>query len=127
MRKRRLLNERGSATVEATAAIVLLILLVLGTLEVAYLLYARNVVMSSAHEGARAAVEQGRDIDDARAIARDTVERAAGGLVRGLRVQVGTALSPEGRVVTVRVSGTLTPLAPVPLPIPLTATARAWR
>ena len=127
MRKRRLLNDRGSTTVEATAAIVLLILLVLGTLEVAYLLYARNVVMSSAHEGARAAVERGRDLEDAKAIALDTVERAAGGLIRGLEVRVGSARSASGRVVIVRVSGTLTPLAPVPIPIPLTATARAWR
>lgn len=127
MRECRLLNERGSATVETTASIVLLILLVLGTLEVAFLLYAKNVVMSSAHEGARAAVELGRDIDDARAVARETVERAAGGLVRGLDVRVATARSAAGRVVTVRVTGTLTPLAPVPLPIPLTATARAWR
>ncbi len=106
---------------------MLLILLVLGTLEVALLLYARNVVMSSAHEGARAAIERGRDLDEARAIAYETVERAAGGLVRGLEVHVGSARSADGRVLTVRVSGTLTPLAPVPLPIPLSATARAWR
>jgi hypothetical protein len=118
-------EERGSSTVEAVFSIVFLVLLVLGTLEVAFALYARNVVMASAHEGARAAVQLESDPTSAAALARSTIARAAGGLVRDLEVVVRSESSGGFRRVKVVVVGRMSPFGPVPIPIPLTATAIA--
>jgi hypothetical protein len=106
-------------------SIVFLVILVLGTIEVSYALYARNVVMTSAHEGARAAVELGTDPASAAALARVTIQRAAGGLVRDLDVAVRSEMSGGFRRIRVVVVGRMSPFGPVPIPIPLTATAIA--
>lgn len=133
MRKHRVLNgpspdrERGSAVVESIFAILILLILVLGTIEVAFALYARNVVASAAHEGARASLELGRDPGDAAAVAGSTVRRAAGGLVEDLRVDTSVRRAGTVSLVTVRVSGVMKPFGPVPLPIPLSSTATVTR
>lgn len=127
MRQHRLLTERGSAPLEATFAIVFILFLVLGTVEVAFALYGRNVVMSSAHEGARAAVEYGRSPEEAAAIARDTVRKAAGSLVDDLRVSVGVGDPTQPSVIRVRVQGTVDAFGPVPFPMHVDAVATAQR
>ncbi|MCA1694613.1 MAG: pilus assembly protein, partial [Actinobacteria bacterium] len=76
------MTERGSAPLEAVLSILFVMLLVLGTIEVSLALYGRNVVAAAAHEGARAALELGRGPDSAAAVARSTVRRASGALVR---------------------------------------------
>lgn len=128
MRRDRLLtqnrSEAGSAAVESTFALLLLLGLVLGTIEVAFALYGRNVILSAAHEGARAAVELGRDPSEAAAIARSTVSRSAGGVVDDLDVHVEITDGDPIRV-AVRVSGIVDAWGPVPLPIPVTTVARA--
>jgi Flp pilus assembly protein TadG len=118
-------QQRGSSTVEAVFSIIFLVLLVLGAIEVSLALYARNVVMTSAHEGARAAVELGTDPASAATIARSTIMRAAGGLVTDLEVTVLTERSDGFRRVRVAVVGRIPPFGPVPVPIPLSATATA--
>ncbi|HEX2058559.1 MAG TPA: TadE/TadG family type IV pilus assembly protein [Actinomycetota bacterium] len=124
MRTGRLLTEeRGSAPVESVFAIVLLVLLTLGALQVGFALYARNVVASAAHEGARVLAERGAFAGDAGAVARSVVERAAGGLVEDLRVDVSAAPHGTARVVKVDVRGAAAPFGPVPLTLPLSATA----
>jgi Flp pilus assembly protein TadG len=119
--------ERGSAVVETVMAIVMLMILVLGAIEVGFALYARNVVSAAAHEGARSAMELGRSADDASAIARATVVRSAGGLVRDLRVATSVRNVGTRALVRVRVSGVLRAFGPVPLPIPMSATASVTR
>lgn len=99
---------------ESTFALVLLLAFVLGTIEVAFALYGRNVVLSAAHEGARAAVELGRDPNEAAAIARDTVARSAGGVVDDLEVRVATAAA--GDEIAVRVRAVVDAWGPVPFP-----------
>ncbi|HYI46479.1 MAG TPA: TadE family protein [Actinomycetota bacterium] len=126
MRKPRLL-ERGSAPVESIFAIVFILFLALGVIEVAFALYGRNVVMSSAHEGARAAVEYGRDPQQAAAIAEDTVRRAAGALVSDLRVAVSTTSSGGTSTVRVRVQGLVDPFGPVPFTMPVDTLVSATR
>ena len=124
MRPARLLtNERGSAAVESVFAIVMLAMLTLGALQVAFALYARNVVASAAHEGARALVERGAQSQDGSSLAAAVVERAAGGLVKDLRVQVSSLPRGSETVVRVLVRGSTAPLGPVPISIPLRATA----
>jgi hypothetical protein len=120
-------SERGSTSVESVLATVLLLLLTLGAMEVAFALYGRNVLISSAHEGARAAIELGRHPSDAAAVAERTVRSSAGGLVDRLEVQVSVAEDGDRSLVVVRVSGLVEPWGPVPLPVPVSARATASR
>ena len=76
MRDGRVLNRKhspagqsGTAAVESIFAMVFIIVLLLGVVQVAFVLYARNVVAASAHEGARAIVERGSRSDDAASVA----------------------------------------------------------
>lgn len=127
MRQPRLLRDRGSAPVESIFAIVFILLLVLGVIEVAFALYGRNVLMSSAHEGARAAVEYGRSPQEAATIAQDTVRRAAGSLVDDLRVSVAVSEGSGPSIVRVRVQGIVDAFGPVPFPMPVDTTVSATR
>ncbi|HEV2754610.1 MAG TPA: TadE family protein [Actinomycetota bacterium] len=120
-------QERGSATVESIFAIVMLTLLTLGAVQVAFVLYARNVLASAAHEGARAAVERGAGADDAPAVAGSVVRRAAGGLVSELEVDAAATPGGPRDVLTVRVRGTVAVPGPVPFEVPVTATATSVR
>jgi hypothetical protein len=115
-------GERGSASLESVFAIVMVVVMTLGALQVAFVLYARNVLMSAAHEGVRAAVERGATSEDAEPVAASVVERSAGGLVSDLSVVASTP--SEGRL-TVHVRGTVEAIGPVPVSIPLSATATA--
>ncbi len=121
-------EDSGSAPVESIFSIGLLLVLALGAIEVAFALYGRNVVLSSAHEGARAAVELGRDPSDAVAVARRVVTASASGLVDDLDIDVGIG-GEEHRsvVVVVRVSGVIEAWGPVPLPVPVSVRATASR
>ena len=120
-------EERGSAPLEAVFAIVFLLLLVLGTLQVALALYARNVVASAAHDGARAAVELGRDPSSAESVAREVVIRSAGRLVDDLDIAAEIERTDDSEVVRVVVRGRLTPFGPIPVSVPFVTTARASR
>jgi Flp pilus assembly protein TadG len=120
-------HESGSAVVGSIFAIVFLMILVLGVVQVALSLYARNAVSSAAHEGARRALELGASGDDARALAARTARDSVGALVRDLGV-TSTVREEEGRaVVYVRITGVVQPLGPVPIPIPIDARASVSR
>jgi Flp pilus assembly protein TadG len=120
-------HQTGSAPVETVFALAILLFLVLGTVQVAFALYGRNVVAASAHEGARAAIELGRNPADAIGVARGTVVRSAGGLVEGLRVGVHVDRAGTASIVRVRVTGRLKALGPVPLPLPVDTVATSTR
>ena len=124
--KQRRSDERGAVPVESTFAIILLMLLALGVIQVALSLYARNVVAASAHEGARAAVERGFDSQRAEAIVRETVRQATGSLVDDLSVDVRTLRRGGRVVVNVHVGGIVNDLGPIPFPIPLSSNATAY-
>jgi len=119
--------ERGSAPLETVFAIAFLLLLVLGAIEVVWALYGRNVLISSAHEGARAALELGRSSSDAVTIATRSIEQSAGALVDELDVGVSTETVGGRSLVRVEVSGVLTPRGPVPMPIPVRTAATVSR
>ena len=122
-----MISERGSAVVESVAGIVALLVLVVGVIEVAFALYARNVVVAAAHEGARAAIELGSGPGDASAVARAAVHRAAGGLVDDLVVETSFAATRPTVRVRVTVSGVLDAFGPVPFPMRLSSTASVTR
>ena len=120
-------HESGAAAIESIFAMVFVMVLLLGVVEVAFVLYARNVVAASAHEGVRAVVERGAVAGDAEMIVRRTVRDSAGGLVNDLNV--GLDLRPDGETeqVIVVVSGRVKSFGPVPLPITVTSTASSAR
>lgn len=121
------MSERGSAPLETVFAIALLLLLVLGAIEVVWALYGRNVLMSSAHEGARAALELGRSSSDAVTIATRSIEQSAGALVDDLDVGVSTETLDGRSTVRVEVSGVLAPWGPIPMPLPVKTAATVSR
>jgi hypothetical protein len=120
-------SEEGAAPLEAIFAIVFLLLLSLGVVQVALALYGRNVAISSVHEAARAAIELGRNPDEGAAIAQRTVERAAGGLVDDLRLAVVIEDLGGEEIVRVRLTGRLSAPGPIPVPLPLDVVATAVR
>lgn len=128
MRKHRLLADpSGSATIESVYAIVAVMVLVIGVVQVAVSLYARNVILSSAHEGARAAIESGRGPGDAGEIARWMVERSAGNAVKIVSVDTTERTTVDEYLVDVFVRAEIRPLGPIPLTIPVSALASAGR
>ena len=130
MRKRRLLkqiSEEGAAPIEFVFGALFVTLLLFGVIEVAFALYGRNVVASSAHEAARAAIELDGTGKDAEAIARATVERGAGGLVDTYDVAVRAQRSDDRLAVSVRVTASLDPPGPLPLKVPVDLTATSVR
>ena len=120
-------TERGSAALDAVFAIAFVLFLTLGAIEVAWGLYGRNVVMSSAHEGARAALELGRTPSDAAAIATHTIKQSAGGLVDDLDVVVSNETLRGRSLVRVEIKAVLAPWGPVPMPIPIKTAATVSR
>lgn len=128
MRKHRLLKDpRGSAAVESIFALVVMMILVLGVVQVGLTLYARNVVLASAHEGARAAVERGRDLEDARAIVKEVVAASVGGAVSIIDLNTATFLRDGELIVDVSVRAQIAGLGPLPVKIPVLARASAGR
>jgi hypothetical protein len=119
--------ERGSALVESIFGIVFLMILSLGVAQLALTLYGRNVVIASAHEGARAATELGRDPGEAEAIALRTTRSATGSLVDDLEIEVVTEPVGNDDLVTVRLRGRLAAVGPVPITIPVEIQASSVR
>ncbi len=116
--------DKGSTVVETVFALWFLCFMSLGVVQIAFTLYARNVVVSSAHEGARAAVELGRTVSESELVARRTVLDAAGGMVEDLEVEI-TKTSAEPAFVEVSVTGRLDSFGPLPVSVPVSVTTRS--
>lgn len=129
MRRDRLLreDESGSAPIEFVFAALFCLFLLFAVFEVAFALYGRNVVVSSAHEAARAVVELGATSADGHAVARSTVERAASGVVSDYTVDVGRVTADDRTVIRVAVSARLDSPGPIPITIPVDVMATASR
>lgn len=128
MRRNRLLtsSHAGSAVLESIFAMIFVLLLTLGVVQTALVLYARNILISSAHEGARAAVELGVDPADAAEVARGRIERAAGRLVNDLDVAIAVVGTPEREALSVHVTADLAAIGPLPIEVPVDTTATAY-
>jgi hypothetical protein len=110
-----LLNDRGSTLVESVFGLTLLLLAAIAIVQVALVMYARNVMAAAAHEGARLAVERGAQPEEARALALGVIEGVAGGLVDNTTITSGVS----GDRLTLRVSGSVDSFGPLPLGIPV--------
>lgn len=74
----RRLDDRGSAVVESSLVLVLLVVLLLGLLQLGFALHVRNTLVASAADGARYAANADRSPDEGAARTRDLVARALG-------------------------------------------------
>lgn len=120
-------DEGGSAVVESVFAIVILLFLALGTIQVALTLYARNVVQAAVHDGSRAVVEIGNQDADADVIVREVIGRSAGGLVNELQIETSIERTADRLFVRVRASGSLTARGPIPVDLPITINSTSSR
>ena len=122
-----LTSQRGAAPLDAVVAIGLLMILSLGTIQMALTVYARNAVSASAYEGARAAAEIGTSPSDAQAVAERMVRTTVGGLLEGVQVSVSSTETSAGELVRVAVAGHQKPLGPIPVRFPVRAEATSIR
>lgn len=116
-------SESGAALIESIFAIVFLLTLVLGAIQVTFTLYARNVVQAAAHEGVRSAIDRGSTNTAALTAAREAVIRAAGSLVREIEIDVRRHRIETGALMSVSVVGRLRPIGPLPVHLRVTAVA----
>ena len=122
-----MLDEDGSAVVESVFAIFVLMFMTLGLIQIALTLYARNVVMAAAHDGARAAVVIGPSRSNGAEVARGVVQQSAGSMVEGLEVSERFVESSERLTAVIVVSGRLSPSGPIPFDVPISIEASASR
>jgi hypothetical protein len=98
--RRRGPGEAGATIVEFLAVTILTVVCLLGLAQMAVWVWARNVAVSAAHEGARTAAERGRSLGDGtvrtRAVLRDGIGGAAAGFAIETR-QEGDAVTVEAR------------------------------
>lgn len=112
----------GATAVEFLGVSVLVTIALLTLVQMAVWVWARGVVVSAAHEGARTAAEAGRPLDDGVTKARSLLADGLGGGARRFNVEA----EQRGTVVAVRARGD----APVILPFlprfTITAAASAY-
>lgn len=112
-------SERGSTLVETIVGMSLLLVIAIGTIQVATLLYARNVIRSSAHEIARAAIERGVARTDAVEFGGRLLGDSLGGMIDDLQVDVDSAGTGAQRIVTAHVATVVQPVGPLPISVPV--------
>lgn len=112
---------------ESILGVFMLLLLALGTIQVALTLYARNVVQAAVHDGSRAMVEIRGAGTDANALVRRVIDRSAGGLLDDLQVVTAADEISDRLRVRVRVTGTLRPPGPIPLGLPISVVSTSSR
>ena len=118
-------NERGSAPVDIVFAILFLLVLGLGVMQVALTLYGRNTLISATHESARAAVELARSQDEIEAIAEQHARGAAGGLIKDMSIDATVSTDGPRTSVIVSVQAKVRAFGPLPVSIPIRTQAAA--
>lgn len=118
-------DQQGTVVVGSLFAMVFLLTLLLGTVQIVFTLYSRNVIQAAAYEGVRSAIERGASDTAATSAARAAVTRAAGGLLARLDVFVERSPMRDGTLVRVEVVGRLRPVGPLPMHLPVSAVAHS--
>ncbi|MDO5721439.1 MAG: ABC transporter [Actinomycetaceae bacterium] len=119
-------DEAGSQVVSHVLVQVMVVIVLLGLLQLAYVLHIRNLTLDAASEGARRAALAGATLDEGEQRARDLIEASLGkariGEVKATEVQV------EGVTqVTLTINTSLPVLGPWGLPRSMEIKARAWK
>lgn len=112
----------AQALVEFALVLPLLIGLSLGILQLVLYAHAWDVVTSAAQEAARLAAEDGRDVLEGDARARELIAAGLGNSVGPLRIDARS--DPE--LVSLRINTNLRPIVPLPVAAGLPLQAQAW-
>lgn len=117
-------GEAGSAAVDFVLTMLLVVPLVLGIAQVALVLHVRNVVTSSASEGARVAARSGAAPADGAARARELIARSVGARYAD-DVSVHRGSTAAGDVIVVEVAAEVPALGLFGPAVPLRVRAHA--
>jgi hypothetical protein len=101
-------SERGATVVEFLGVMVLIVFALMVLIQMAVWLWARNVAVTAADEGARAAAEVGRPLIDGEARTRSVLRDGLGGTAAAFRVDA----RQDGAAVVVRAEGTAPRIVP---------------
>jgi hypothetical protein len=114
-------DDAGSTMVEFLGVTVLAVVCLLGLAQLAVWVWARDVAVSAAHEGARAAAERGRPLRDGIARTRTILHDGLGGSSATFAVDA----AQSGGTVAIRAHGTAPVIVPfLPrFPVDVQATA----
>lgn len=107
--------------VETVVGMSLLMVIAIGTIQIATLLYARNVIRSSAHEITRVAVERGAAESDAVAFGHGLVRDSLGRMLEDLDVEVTSTNAGTQRIVTAYIEAVVEPAGPLPVTVPVSS------
>lgn len=107
--------------VEFLGVLVLVALALTVLLQLAVWLWARDVAVNAADEGARIAAESGRSVDEGSARARSVLRDGLGATARHFAVDA----AQDGDAVVVRARGVAPSFVPFLPPFPVTAEGRA--
>lgn len=118
----RVRRSAAQALVEFALVLPLLITLTVGVIQLVLYAHAREVVLSSAQEGARLASEDGRDLDQGFSRARSLLTAGLGASLESVEIQG----SIDADVVHVGIHAALRPILPVPINGGLPLAAEAW-
>lgn len=110
----------AQALVEFALVLPLVVLLSLGVMQLVLYAHARDVVISSAQEGARLAAEEGRTLDDGWTRAQALLSAGLGTSLDGVQLSGGV----DADVVQVRIDAALRPIIPLVTTLPMHAEAR---
>ncbi len=101
-------QERGATIIEFLAVALLTVVALLGLAQMSVWVWARNVAVSAAHEGARTAAERGRRLDEGVVRTRTLLRDGLGGGAARFEVEA----AQEGDTVAVRAHGDAPAIVP---------------
>lgn len=114
--------ERGATVVEFLGVMVLIVAGLLVVIQMSVWIWARNITMNAADEGARTAAEIGRPLGDGEARTRLVLHDGLGGAAGSFQIAVGQ----DGDTVVVRASGIAPRIVPFLPAFGVSSEARAF-
>lgn|GEM_PF-1357378 len=113
---------RGATIVEFLGVMLLIVVALMVVIQMALWVWARNVAMNAADEGARAAAEVGRPLGDGEARTRSVLHDGLGGSAARFQIAAGQ----DGDMVVVRAVGIAPRVVPFLPGFEVSAEARAF-
>ena len=115
-------RERGATVVEFLGVMLLATVALMVLMQAALWIWARNVTVNAADEGARVAAESGRPLGDGVARVRSVLHDGLGARGAGFAVEI----AQDGDTVVVRARGRAPQIVPFLAPLDVSAEARAF-
>ena len=120
--RRRLVDEHGATIVEFLGVMLLTVAALMVLIQMSLWLWARNVTVNAADEGARTAAEMGRPLSDGEMKTRSVLHDGLGGTANRFRV----AAAQDGDTVVVHAVGIAPQVVPFLPAFEISVDARAF-